>query len=265
MDAINRTSQVLSHITSTSSTSMSHEHCVTGAIHSGNPVGSESVIEGRPTYITGSDKTTAVLYLTDVFGHKLTNHQLLADTFAKELSATVYVPDFLDDSVFPLDEEERKKIDFGKFAAFNAKDKRFPQILAVAEHLKSKYQRVLAIGYCWGAWGCMMLAAKQGLVTAVSINHPSALAIPEDLENCTVPCLIVAPYTDPQFPQETRIIAEEIFDRKAKEQKVFSKIAVYPGFVHGFAARGDTGDEFTNGAIEDAKNESVVFFRRFLK
>lgn len=244
---------------------MSHEHCITGAIHTGNPVGSTSQIEGRETYITGSDNTNAVLYLTDVFGHKLVNHQLLADTFAKELSATVYVPDFLDDSVFPLDEEERKKIDFSKFAAFNNKDKRFPQILAVAQHLKSKYKHVVAIGYCWGAWGCMMLAAKQGLLTAVSINHPSALAIPQDLENNTVPCLIVAPYTDSAFPQETRILAEEIFDRKAKEEQIFSKIAVYPGFTHGFAARGDTGDAFTNGAIEDAKNESVVFFRRFLK
>ena len=110
-----------------------------------------------------------------------------------------------------------------------------------------------------------MLAAKQGLMTAVSVNHPSALAIPQDLENCTAPCLIVAPYTDSAFPQETRILAEKIFDKKAKEEQVFSKIAVYPGFTHGFAARGDKGDAFTNGAIEDAKNESVVFFRRFLK
>ena len=53
---------------------MSHEHCITGAIHTGNPLGSMSEIEGRETYITGSDKTNAVLFITDVFGHNLVNH-----------------------------------------------------------------------------------------------------------------------------------------------------------------------------------------------
>jgi dienelactone hydrolase len=244
---------------------MSHEHCVSGSIHTGNPIGKEDVIEDRKTYITGTNTQNALLYLTDVFGYDLPNHRLLADTFAAELPVTVYVPDFLDESAFPQDEEKRKNIDFGKFAAFNAKDKRFPQILKVAEHLRGKYERVFTIGYCWGAWGCFMLAAKKDLITAVSVNHPSALEIPGDLERIKSHVLIVAPYTDPQFPPESRAIAEEIFDKKAKEEKIFSKIAVYPGFVHGFAARGDTGDVFTNGAIEDAKDESVRFFKRFIK
>lgn len=110
-----------------------------------------------------------------------------------------------------------------------------------------------------------MLAAKPGLITAVSINHPSKLEIPGDLEKLTSPTLIVAPYTDPQFPQEARAIAEQIFDRKAKEEKLFFKIAVYPGFSHGFAARGDTDDLFMKEAVEDAKTESVIFFRKFIK
>lgn len=245
---------------------MSHEYCVTGAVHTGAPAGKKETIADRETYVTGSSTKTALIYLTDVFGYGHSNHQLLADTFAKELPATVYVPDFLEESAFSLlTPEQLKNVDFAKFSEFNNKEKRNPQHLAFAEAIKSKYENIFVIGYCWGAWGTMHLAAKKGLVTAVSINHPSQLDIPTDLENSTVPTLIVAPYTDPQFPQEKRLIAEAIFDKKAKEEKIFSKIAVYPGFVHGFAARGDSSDPFTWGAVEDAKTESVLFFRRFAK
>ena len=110
-----------------------------------------------------------------------------------------------------------------------------------------------------------MLAAKPGLIAGVSINHPSRLEIPGDLERLTAPTLIVAPYTDSAFPQESRLIAEKIFDQKAKEDKMFFKIVVYPGFVHGFAARGDMGDAFTGGAVDDAKTETVLFFRKIIQ
>jgi dienelactone hydrolase len=97
------------------------------------------------------------------------------------------------------------------------------------------------------------------------MNHPSRLEIPQDLENLTASTLIVAPYTDTAFPQKDRITAEKIFDEKATKDKVFFKIAVYPGFVHGFAARGDTDDVFMKEAVEDAKTESVIFFRKLLR
>ena len=244
---------------------MSSEHCAIGSIHTGTPTGTETVVADRKCYVTGSNKTNALLYIPDVFGYEYNNHRLLADTFAKEIDVTVCVGDFLDESAFiHLSDEERKNRDFAKFAQFNAKEKRFPQILAVAEALKEQYQRLFVIGYCWGAWGACMLAAKPGLIAGVSINHPSRLEIPGDLERLTAPTLIVAPYTDAAFPQESRFIAEKIFDQKAKEDKMFFKIVVYPGFVHGFAARGDMGDAFTGGAVDDAKTETVLFFRKII-
>jgi dienelactone hydrolase len=257
-----RTGQLISHF----STDMSSEHCAIGHIHTGTPVGKEETINGRKAYVTGSNKSNALLYLTDVFGYEYNNHRLLADTFAKELPITVYVGDFLGESGFVhLTPEELKNVDFPKFREFNAKEKRFPQILELAEHLKSQYEKVFVIGYCWGAWGAVMLAAKPGLIAGVSLNHPSVVEVPSDLENLKSPTLIVAPYTDHAFPPEQRSIAEKIFDEKAKNEKLFFKIAVYPGFVHGFTARGNTDDEFTNEAVEDAKTESVIFFRKILK
>jgi dienelactone hydrolase len=52
-------------------------------------------------------------------------------------------------------------------------------------------------------------------------------------------------------------------NQKATSAKIFSKIAVYPGFVHGFTVRGHIDDEFAAGAMEDAKDEAVRFFRKF--
>ena len=242
---------------------MSYEHCVTGAVHSGTPAGSVITIGDREAYVTGSNKENALLYITDVFGYEYNNHRLLADTYAKEIPATVYVGDFLEETAFSkLTPEERN---FPTFAAQNTTEKRFPQMLAMAEHLRSQYKRVFVIGYCWGAWGGCMLAAKPGLIDGLSLNHPSRLEIPGDLERLLAPTLIVAPYTDRAFPQESRLIAEKIFDEKAKKEKKFFKITVYPGFDHGFAARAQIEDEFTKDAVEDAKTESVNFFRKLLK
>jgi dienelactone hydrolase len=245
---------------------MSYEHCVLGHVHTGSPTGIESQIGDRKAYVVGDNKTNALIYLTDVWGYEYNNHRLLADTFAKELPATVYIPDMLEETGFVhLSPEELKNVDFPKFAQHNNKEKRFPQILALAEHLKSQYQRIFVIGYCWGAWGAVMLAAKPGLISGVSINHPSRMEMPGDLERLTAPTLIVAPYTDSAFPQKDRLVAEEIFDKKAKEEQLFMKITVYPGFVHGFAARGNAEDAFTRDAVEDAKNESVLFFRKIVQ
>jgi len=243
-----------------------HEHCVLGHVHTGTAIGTESTIGDRKVYVIGDNKKNCLIYLTDVFGYEYNNHRLLADTFAKEIPVTVYIPDMLDKSGFVhLTPEELKNVDFPKFAEYNNKGKRFPQIQAVADHLKGQYENVFVVGYCWGAWGAVMLAAKPGLIAGVSINHPSRMEMPGDLERLTSPTLIVAPYTDQAFPQKDRLVAEEIFDKKAKEDKLFMKIAVYPGFVHGFTARGNTEDVFTNEAIEDAKNETVLFFRKLIK
>jgi dienelactone hydrolase len=244
---------------------MSHEHCAIGSIHKGTPIGTESVIANRKAYVVGSNKTNSILYLTDVFGYEANNHRLIADTFAKELPVTVYVGDFLDETGFIHLTEEQRRTAFPNFLAHNTTEKRFPQILAVAKELKSQYERVFVVGYCWGGWGACMLAAIPGLIAGVSLNHPSKLEIPGDLERLTAPTLIVAPYNDNAFSQESRIIAEKIFDKKVKAEKKFFKIVVYPGFDHGFAARGDTSDSFTEEAVQDAKTETVLFFRKIIK
>jgi dienelactone hydrolase len=72
---------------------MSCENCKTGFKWDGTAVGQESTLGKSKAYVTGDSKDAAVLILTDIFGWTLPNIRLIADHYAKEAQATVYVPD----------------------------------------------------------------------------------------------------------------------------------------------------------------------------
>jgi hypothetical protein len=67
--------------------------CKTGFAWHGQPTGSESKIDSNDTYVTGSSKDAAIFLIADYYGWTFTNLRLLADHFAKEANATVYLPD----------------------------------------------------------------------------------------------------------------------------------------------------------------------------
>jgi hypothetical protein len=69
--------------------------CVRGFQWDGEPTGQ---VINFPTstgqaYVAGSNNDRAVLLIADLFGWKFVNNRLLADHFAQEANATVYVPD----------------------------------------------------------------------------------------------------------------------------------------------------------------------------
>lgn len=69
--------------------------CATGFKWEGTPTGREDTIDNHPVYISGDSKDRAILFNHDAFGWQLNNARLLADHFAKEVGATVYLPDLL--------------------------------------------------------------------------------------------------------------------------------------------------------------------------
>lgn len=69
------------------------ECCFKGFEWEGTPSGQEDKIAGRRAYVTGESKTHAVLIGHDALGWEWKNTRLLADHFAKEVGATVYLPD----------------------------------------------------------------------------------------------------------------------------------------------------------------------------
>ncbi len=72
---------------------MSHSCCLSGFEWNGTPVGKEGTLNDNKAYITGSNKDVAILLIHDIFGWTLANARLIADHYAKEVGATVYLPD----------------------------------------------------------------------------------------------------------------------------------------------------------------------------
>jgi dienelactone hydrolase len=50
-------------------------------------------LSDNTAYVTGSNSEVAVLVIHDLFGWTFPNIRLLADAYAEEADATVYVPD----------------------------------------------------------------------------------------------------------------------------------------------------------------------------
>lgn len=67
--------------------------CIKGFQWDGEPKGHETNLAGNATYVTGSNRNVAILVIHDLFGWTFPNIRLLADSYAEEVDATVYVPD----------------------------------------------------------------------------------------------------------------------------------------------------------------------------
>ncbi|KAK5043520.1 hypothetical protein LTR84_011451 [Exophiala bonariae] len=156
------------------------ECCKSGYKWHGQPVGKESTISGKKTYVNGSNDDVAISLVADIFGWTLTNATVLADHFAKDLNATVYVPDFFDGEVISPemleDPEKAKSFTIMVWFGRHNKAKRGPEIIAVTEELHSKYEKVGVLGFCYGGWAVFQLAGRdKNLVDCISTAHRSAL------------------------------------------------------------------------------------------
>jgi hypothetical protein len=69
------------------------ECCVRGFNWGGTPEGQETKLGETPTYLSGANKDIAIMIIHDAFGFTFTNTRLLADHYAKEVDAAVYLPD----------------------------------------------------------------------------------------------------------------------------------------------------------------------------
>ncbi|KAF1975966.1 alpha/beta-hydrolase [Bimuria novae-zelandiae CBS 107.79] len=217
----------------------------------------------KNTYVVGNNKDTAVMIVHDLFGWTFTNLRLLADHFAKEANVTVYLPDFFDDDVVDPetldDPEKRAKFSMPDFFAKHSKDVRFPEIVAAAKELKSKYKKTAVIAYCWGVCACFRLGADPALVDVISVAHPLLVEKPE-IDNCKVPVQIMAAEHDMEFTPELKEYTNKVIPTLG----VPYEYIYFPGLVHGFAAKGDQNDDKQKDGLERSKNSAVGFFKEFL-
>lgn len=240
--------------------------CIKGFEWNGTPSGKVGKIADLNTYIAGDNADAAVLLIHDVFGWTFPNLRLLADHFAREINATVYLPDFFGGEVVEptpaILSGDFSGYDFPGFMVRNSREVREPEVFAVAKALRQKYAKVGAIGYCFGGWAVFRLGAKEHnppLVDCISTGHPSLLT-KKDIEEIAVPVQLLVPEHDQMYIQELKSFTFETIPKLGVE----FDYRHYPGVVHGCFVRGSEKEPGEVLAMARAKNDAVNWFNQFL-
>ena len=243
--------------------------CVKGFQWDGTPTGREDKLAGNDVYIAGSGTTdAAVLLIHDLFGWTFPNIRLVADHIASETGVTVYAPDFFGGLVLPFDkikENRFAELDLPTIMAKNSRQVREPEIFAAARALREKHAKVGAVGYCFGGWAVLRLAAKEHqppLVDAIVCAHPS-LVTKEDILGVgpAVPVQVLAPEHDPAYSPELKSLTFDTFQKAG----IHFDYQHFPGVEHACFIRGDENKSGERDAMIRAKSAAVAWFAQWLK
>jgi len=242
------------------------DDCFKGVRHDGTPKGTIEKINGFEVYVTLPEKEyakeKAILFLTDAFGMRFENNQLLADDFAANGFA-VYMPDYLENNPYVLGS---KDFDVHKWLASHPVERVHEIVDATIAGLKERGINTFgATGYCFGGRSVFHYAFNN--VTKVSVvAHPSLLTVPDDLEKylkqSKAPLLINSCTGDQQFPPESQAIADDLLGN-GKFAPGYER-TYWDGCNHGFAVRCDLTDPKQKAGKEGAFKASVEFFRKHL-
>lgn len=154
------------------------------------------------------------------------------------------------------------QLDIAGFCSRNTKAIREAEIINFAKNLRAQYQRVGAVGFCFGGWAVFRLGSKEnaGLVDCISTAHPTWLEKSE-IENVNVPVQIMAPEFDTMFTPELRAFANQVIPTIG----VPYDYQYFPGLEHAFATRGDKENPAECAGMERAKSAAVYWFRLWLQ
>ncbi|EAL17969.1 hypothetical protein CNBK3200 [Cryptococcus deneoformans B-3501A] len=276
--------------------------CITGHIHSGNPLGSISIQHGLRTYVSlpssaekgkaegqVGQKQDTIILISDIFGIDLVNSKLVADEWAGQ-GYKVLLPDFFEGDPIPesllqsivpnLRHQAEataltKAADTAKAAAALG-----PWLVkhreAVTRPLVEKYVqsvrsdtstgKIAAVGYCFGARYALLLAQPQSgaksSVDVVVANHPSFLVLDDVKDINSTPCIILKGDKDDIMSEDDLDKVEEIMKQNLGEKLVVKR---FPGAVHGFTIRGDMEDGQEKSQKEQANKDSFAFVARYFK
>ncbi|KAF4616201.1 hypothetical protein G7Y89_g15206 [Cudoniella acicularis] len=240
--------------------------CLKGFEWEGKPSGRIDTIGTANAYVAGDNPDVAIFIVHDLLGWSFPNVRLLADHYARETKATVYVPDFFGGEVLPFEpicNNEWDKVDVAGFLKNNSRDIREPEIFEFARALRGKYKKVGAVGFCYGGWVVLRLGAKEHqppLVDCVSLGHPSLL-IKKDIDEVAVPVQILAPEIDAAYTAELKL---HTFETLQKHGVPFD-YQHFPGVVHSCFIRGDPKVVGEREAMARGKNAAVSWMNQFLQ
>lgn len=233
--------------------------CTQGFKHEGTPCGALTELNGIETYVVGKESTNIILFLTDIWGHKSVNSQLLADQFAQS-GFLVIMPDlFFGDPLPPNPYKDGPELINAWRPKHTAEITR-PIVDKVMSAIEALYQPqyIAAVGYCFGAKFAVQLL-DDNKIQAASICHPSAITL-DEIKAIKGPLMICAAETDKVLTPESRKATEEAL----KEIKARYFITLASGTTHGFASHGDIKDPVVKFAKERAFFDTVNWFNEFL-
>ncbi|XP_059650196.1 endo-1,3;1,4-beta-D-glucanase-like isoform X2 [Cornus florida] len=140
-------------------------------------------------------------------------------------------------------------------------DKGFEDAKPVIEALKSKgVSSIGAAGFCWGAKVVVELA-KHPYIQAAVMLHPSLVTL-DDIQGVKVPISVLGAEIDQISPPELVKQFEGILNAKPE---VDGFVKIFPGVAHGWAVRYEDEDEEALKHAEEAHQDMLDWFGKYLK
>ncbi|KAL8691017.1 MAG: hypothetical protein Q9218_003671 [Villophora microphyllina] len=243
-----------------------------------------------------------VVIVPDAIGWKFTNTRCLADEMAKAGNYTVYIPDVMDgngapQTTVPLFDAMlhstgllstllkpyyllRAFMTIIPFQIRNRFSITWPRVEGFVRAVRKNEARDMPLGvagYCWGGRHATVLASlayttaadengrrggEKGLVDAAFTAHPGGISLPSDIEKLRAPWSMAIGDDDfVMSMSEVNKIKEIVARSEEMEQR--NEVVVYSGAKHGFAVRGNPGDERDKKRGEEAREQCLSWFQRW--
>jgi len=225
-----------------------------------------------------------VIFIPDIFGVDLVNTKLLADEWAAN-GWKVLLPDVLEGDAVPdshlkaiapnMRDKAQATLASKAVATAETAAALGPWIVkhreAVARPICEKFfdavradpatDKIIAVGFCWGARYAFLMAQEPSKVDVVIANHPSFVT-DADLENVKTPSALLKGDHDDMCTDDALKGYESVLQKNMSADKVLLKI--YPNAVHGFTVRGDDLVESEKKQKEDAAKVGMEFAKKFV-
>ncbi|EFJ15446.1 hypothetical protein SELMODRAFT_173745 [Selaginella moellendorffii] len=216
---------------------------------------------GVRAYTNGAQGATeAVILVSDIFGWSSPLLRKLADKVAAA-GYLVVVPDLLNNDPFKPAESGSPYATFPAWIKNHEPPKSIQQCKKIVALLKSKGITSIGIaGFCWGA-KVAALMGREDSVRAVVLLHPSFVTV-DDMREIRAPVAILAAEVDQRTPAA---VIEESRAILASRAEVESFIKFFPGASHGWTVRYDVTNSRAVAQAEEAHQDMLSWFWRFLK
>ncbi|KAI0004577.1 dienelactone hydrolase endo-1-3,1,4-beta-D-glucanase [Russula compacta] len=262
-------------------------YCYKGFVLPGEPKGSMV----GPDYFTpapsdATQRTKAIVLLTDIFGLPLPNPRIVADHLAEHVGVDVWVPDFFNGKP-PFDANQLEPLmpdragvktswftvglmifkglpSLPRFISNRASvvDARVHEFIKKIKSEKG-YDKIGAVGYCFGGAIAARLGATDSVNTIV-IAHPAKLTA-EQMRAIKVPTSWALAEEDMSFKDKDVQTARTIFkEQEEKPDHVDYEFQIWKGTAHGFAVRPNLEVPEVKEGYEGALDQTVAWFKKTL-